>query len=545
MNKKYIYGVAAASLLAMIMTGCGDGSEDSDGTTLGSITEITREPLLSETDRAISDYELRYSTGDFSAEDYLALATLYQEKGLIRRQRDLLEQSYRLYDDQQAFEILQTISVNLEEEDASIQQEAALMLQNLELAEYLDESINLISSSGWFSTMMPKLYEGSRSYFMQRDGETVLFVQAGYNENGTTYSKVWYTGNQEEITLLQQIGNTVQLMRTQMAEGAYQGSFESWLCDGSTGDIYHEQGSFNNGLLTGDYTAAVHRGTEGSDVFSLWSNREGMEYTTYTGSFDEQGRTTVEQPSEKNIRALIADSDDSTCVIYAYDESGDNCLFTGLPEGADPAAYVFDAANMGWKAYPEFAPYEVEKDEEADPDGNEADGNGAGTDGQDTGSAEDGNTAGSDAAKDAVSQMPRIRIYDGEIQLYMGSAWVSAGSVEQLAKEDPFQNYKSSRQEQTEEPSGTATEQKRTSGSIPKEAPVTTTKPATQKPAVQTPAVTPEPTPEPEPEPTPQTPSTPSQPAPTPAPTPAPEPTPAPSTGNGADTDIEWTDDIL
>ena len=70
---------------------------------------------LSDTEKTILDYEERYGTGEFSMEDYRTLAEMYREQGLIRRQRDMLEQCYRLFDDQQAFETLQTISVNLEE----------------------------------------------------------------------------------------------------------------------------------------------------------------------------------------------------------------------------------------------------------------------------------------------------------------------------------------------------------------------------------------------------------------------------------------------
>lgn len=69
--------------------------------------------------------------------------------------------------------------------------------------------------------------------------------------------------------------------------------------DSATGSITHEQGTMQGGVLTGDYTCDVHTGEGALDVYSLWNNREGMEYITYTGSFDSEGKILTEQPSEE------------------------------------------------------------------------------------------------------------------------------------------------------------------------------------------------------------------------------------------------------
>ena len=117
MRKKLIYGLLAGSVLAAMLTGCGDGSEESGAGTSSEVAVISPEPALSDTEREILDYELKYNTGEFTMEDYQALAGLYGEAGLIRRQRDMLEESYRLYEDAQAFETLQGLAVNLDEEE--------------------------------------------------------------------------------------------------------------------------------------------------------------------------------------------------------------------------------------------------------------------------------------------------------------------------------------------------------------------------------------------------------------------------------------------
>lgn len=537
MKKHLRYSAVILTTLAMSMTACGIAEEDAavlTPETQNEIQEITPEPeaapQLSETEQAILDYELRYSKGEFTMEDYQALAGLYQEQGLIRKQRDMLEESYRLYDDAQAFETLQAISVNLEEEDGNVKEQTSLMLQNLELEEYLGESINLISTDEWFDTMMPKLYEGSRSYFLQRNGETVLLVQAGYDQTGEPFSDVWYLG--DTVKVLRHSNNAVQLLISGMEDGVYQGAFESWLCDGNTGDIYHETGTFANGVLTGDYTMAIHDGSEASEVFSLWSNKEGMEYTTYTGNFDEQGVTTLEQPAAKKIASLIKNTDYSTCVVYAYDENNSrNCLFEGVGEDVDTATYTFGIEAMGWKLMPAFETYEVLAENVTGATGT-------------NGATEDADSAG---ALDGVAISDiKVRIFDGEIQLYLNDAWVGMGSAEQYAKEDPLQAYEDSRLNAGDgannDGEGTNSQsafgQNRVEGEIPKDVVKPAAKPAAPAPTPEsTPAPAPAPTPEPDDDDH-------DEPAPAPEPEPTPEPEPEPDNG-GNDVDVEWTPDIL
>lgn len=90
-----------------------------------------------------------------------------------------------------------------------------------------------------------------------------------------------------------------------------------------------------------------------------------MEYTVYQGQFDAQGVTTLEQPTEKQIKALVKGSDSDTCVVYAYDKNKANALFLGLPEGVDAKGYVFRAEEMGWMSYPAFETYEVKTAEDS------------------------------------------------------------------------------------------------------------------------------------------------------------------------------------
>ena len=516
--------LAISTVLVTSLTACGDGS---GGETKDAVTLLEAQPMLSDLELEILNLETKYNKGEFTGADYLALADAYSRAGDIRKQRDMLEQDYRLYEDADAFSTLQGLSVNLEEETEEIRSRAQEMLNDLELSEYLDESVNLIDSGDWFSTMMPKLKEGQRSYYLERDAQPLFYAQVGYTGEGQRFSKVWYTGS-ETKRFLSQEGTIIRLVTvtstvagaedpastagtdttaetadiqdtatpraaTPADMGAWNGTFESWSVDCATGSITHEQGTMQKGVLTGDYTCDVHAGEGGLDAFSLWNNREGMEYITYTGSFDSEGKALVEQPSEEIRKKLLEGTDDTDLILYAYDATGENCLWQGTGAETSVADYRFGGELIGLETRPEYTSYEV-------PETMATDDNGTGSTGE-TG-----------------TEKPQIRIFDGEIQWFDGKYWVSAGNVKEMAKQDPFAAYEENHD--TAAPGDTAGTTggdttdgnagqsitggnttgtaggNKNSGTIQKPAatPKPTTKPSTPKPGTTKPSATPAPT---------------------------------------------------
>ena len=439
--------LAISTVLVISLTACGDGNGEE---VEDAVTPVEAQPMLSELELEILNLETKYNKGEFAGADYLALADAYSRAGNIRKQRDMLEQDYRLYEDADAFSTLQGLSVNLEEETEEIRSCAQEMLNDLELPEYLDESVNLIDSGDWFSTMMPKLKEGQRSYYLEQDAQPLFYAQVGYTGEGQRFSKVWYTGS-ETKRFLSQEGTTIRLVTVTSAAagaedpastagtdttaetadiqdtatpraatpadmGAWNGTFESWSVDCATGSITHEQGTMQKGVLTGDYTCNIHAGEGGLDAFSLWNNREGMEYITYTGSFDAEGKVLTEQPSEEIRKKLLEGTDYMDLILYAYDATGENCLWQGTGAETSVADYRFGGELIGLENRPEYTSYEVPETMEADDDGT-------------------GNAGETDTEK------PQIRIFDGEIQWFDGKYWVSAGNVKEMAKQDPFAAY--------------------------------------------------------------------------------------------------------
>lgn len=309
--KKWVSMIGIFAFVIMMFAGCsqlnlGQGTIPSDSGEAEGTKETSsqgasslEDNTLSQQEKDILQYEQKYYSGEFTMEDYHALAKLYAEQGKIRKQRDMLEQSLRLYDDREAFELLQNICVNLEEEDAAIRQQAVLLCQNLETPEYKNEAIHVIESEGWFETLMPKLGEGTRKYFLQKDGQPVISICIGYDENQKSFSNVWFFEDEDKLTLLSYSGGVVQLMETTLKEGSYDGDFSLWILDGTSGSILNEQGTFDGGVYNGEYSLKIYKNKTAGDPFDLWNNRENMKYTAYTAKADEQGQGDLEQFAAK------------------------------------------------------------------------------------------------------------------------------------------------------------------------------------------------------------------------------------------------------
>lgn len=565
MKKKWMQLAIIGVLCISALTACGDGSEknvmgmitgsdENTGTGTGEGEADTENSdfeeqggeSLSPTAAAIADYEERYSTNGLNSEEYRELAQLYMQNGQIKKQRDMLEQCWRMYGDQEAFALLQDITVNAQEEGTALQQQAELLMQNLDIPEYRNEAASVIYSQDWFQIMMPKLKEGKRNYYYETQGaDGVMVWSTGYDLTGRTYTNVWYRHG-EEMVILRQTPESIQMVTTGFSNGKYQGAFESWLCVAASGDVRHETGTFTDGLVTGAFSASVHSGTEPLDLIALWATRLQMDFTVYTGNFDENGVTTLEQPDSDRRDTKSGGQEGKEQVIYAYTEDESGYLFLNVNEGTAASDQVFTAQLLGAPEYPAFGFYAPVQQ-----------------------------SISNDSVKEVQINAAdvKIRIYDSNLEWFDGTRWHTAGTVEEYEAQDPFQSYTGRENEVpgiiSDENGENITE---TEGSLYSETGIgavkkaqtkpsgTTSKPGTKPTNPSTPNPTPStPTPTPStPDPTPSTPDptpsapdpTPSTPDPTPStpdPTPStPDPTPStPSEGNGDETDIEWSDDIL
>ena len=457
-NKRQIVMMVTIPFM-LILSGCGTESTDNGKLEpISSQEEAVDVAPPEEEKNPIEEYEIKYASGEFTVEDYKELAELYAKEGMVKRQRDLLEQCYRLYDDAQCLDLLKAITVNIEEESDTIKAEAERLLTNLNTPEYLDEAVGMLLSSDWQSIMMPKLREGSRRYYMtDAEGKLELCFEAGYDEGGKEYSNVWYMADDGNVKCIMRSVDSIQMLVTQVVDGKYQGDFESWLCMAESGDIYHEKGTFEKGLCAKDYTAQVKYGHEATDLFALWSNREDMDMTEYTGCFGDGGVTSVTQPADGQKNVVNGGNGEEKFVVYAYAADKNGYLFMNTAEGTEAASFVFDYSVFGMEPYPEVILYEPQPE---------------------TDSAErQGQTVDSKDVK--------VRVYDSNIEWFDGSRWYVLGEVSEYMKQDPLLAY-----EQEPEPAATDGEAEGTTeggksevygnrgaGIIKKAAPASTKKP--------------------------------------------------------------------
>ena len=183
--------------MALVLTACGDGDTE---TVNKAPVEVNADPIVSTESSEIIQLQQRLGSNSFTVEDYKELARLYQEDNRIKEQRDVLEQAYRLYQEEEILELLQTIVVNVEEEAKEIQGEIKGLFQNISVEEYFDEGIYSVFFDSWFSSLMPKLNIGKRVYYYEQ-ADNLIVVEVGY-QNGKPYTNIWYTFGQDIVVIL-------------------------------------------------------------------------------------------------------------------------------------------------------------------------------------------------------------------------------------------------------------------------------------------------------------------------------------------------------
>lgn len=498
MKSKKILALLFAMLLVLTLSACDmlSGAEGDDSLSpLDAEPEATVEPVISELDKKIMEYEQLVSDGSGTAENYLALADLYKEAGRIKDRRNMLERCYRLFNDETAFETLQGIVVNAKEDSKSIYDEAVSLQNNMSVETYNKEAVAVLGGE-WFNIMMPKLGEGRRNYYLEEEQYT-FYCEVGYSGTGIPYTKAWYLTANNSIVYLSYEKGVVQLITSGYENGNYNGGFTSWICS-SAGLVYNETGTFSNGILVGDYTVNYSAFEEEiPDLFTMFSTKDILEYTSYKGNFGDNGISAMEQPAKDKHSVVSGGDGTEQYVVYAYTEDGNNYLFINIAEDAAAEAYVFDTTFLNISVLPEFERYIPIDAESLIIPGEPVD-----------------------------PSKVEIRIIDSYVEWFDGTSWHILGDVEDYIRKDPFYAYNANSPSGTEGEEGEEGEEitrgildQKGLGTVKKEVKKPTKPKATPKPATGG-STAPAPPP--------------------PAPTPAP-----PEDTIGGETDIEWSGDVL
>ena len=364
MIKKKFLSTLAVCAVTVAVTGCGVEntplSEIVQQQELQQPVQVVPEPIATPEGAVLADPEQEgtstgtdYVPGEVVETDYKVLAKQYLAQNRNMAARDALEVCYRLEQDAEALETLQGITVNAAEE-AAMAEQLDLLIKNLSTPEYANESISMLYTEEWFRAMMPKLSVGKRSYYREV-GDTILYLEVGFDEQKQKVTTIWKkTG--EELMLLQQTPNTLQSVVTGVQDGKYQGAFEAWTCVASTGDVFHETGTYEKGICVGDYTAEVKWGKDEADIMSLWMLKEDMKFTTYQGNFGADGATTVEQLPKEQQKVTNGGNGAENSIVYAYDSGKKNYLFVNVEDGMEAGNFAFGSKTFGLADYPDSKP---------------------------------------------------------------------------------------------------------------------------------------------------------------------------------------------
>ncbi|MBQ9863170.1 MAG: hypothetical protein IJM28_04605, partial [Lachnospiraceae bacterium] len=363
-------------------------------------------------------------------EEYMTLASLCEEKGMMRAKRDVLEDAYRIFQDPEILEECEDISVNgLEESDEVIALLDAVLTGMSTGTEDLSEAIDAIEEDKSFETLMPKLKEGRRTYFYEEDSEPYFVLTVGFNENGEkTLEAYFFDRNTKTCYVLTIVSNSVTYYKEAGEfENLYDvfnktssSTFEKLTVDSYSGVMKKETGSLKDGKLFGDYEVVVsYFDNYAKDKTSvLIKNQEDFTKVVFKGTFDENGKPTVEALSDKNIEKLVKTGDGKTAIAYAYTEDLMKCLYKEVSIDEKDNVF-FEKAELSIPSYPKIDRYDYAK-------------------------AIENNKKLLEARKPATKVgdgEQLVKIVDSKIFVCLDGEWIEYGNLSDIEGEDPFLKY--------------------------------------------------------------------------------------------------------
>ncbi|MGN0161659.1 MAG: hypothetical protein ACI4AQ_09760 [Lachnospiraceae bacterium] len=171
--------------------------------------------------------------------------------------------------------------VELEDTGEGFGAEIKVMSMNMDLTDYIGEVILSLTNPQW-QQMATEAMEnkGIYGYCYTMETGDHLYVKAGMDESGSFYTLLQLKRIDGTLRILRQTENAVLLFESENVGG--NGNFEVWLLDGLTGNMYYEAGQLAGGKIQEGFCAKVHKGAGQTSVYTMWCNRDSMEYETIT-----------------------------------------------------------------------------------------------------------------------------------------------------------------------------------------------------------------------------------------------------------------------
>ncbi len=292
-------------------------------------------------EQLIAAYESLYYTDAFTEEDYLALARLYLDAGENRQARDLLEKGQCLSPTSAKAELLDTVCVDINTEEAGLKDALNPLLESLASGDR-DGAADCLMSEGLYEKLESRVFGGSRRYLGKAGGGTVK-LEAAPDGSGADRLRLWYFDG-GRVTLMRVSTGELFIAEAAVKDNSYEGDFSTEVYTASDGSVLMDSGTVSGGIVTGAVTTELYTGTEATELPNLWAGRAELERTVYTGELDEEGHALAEQASGL----------EEGQIVYAYTE-GDNSYIYMIADQEDTAeGFVFTAESFGLEPLPQW-----------------------------------------------------------------------------------------------------------------------------------------------------------------------------------------------
>lgn len=374
------------------------------------------------------ELELMRNQEGLSREEYEELANIYVELGHMLDARNIVEEAYKLSISDSYIEKLNEIFVDVDEETNDVKDIFKTLGQFLKEGIKdgdFSKVIRLLESDEWNKLIMPFVRAGYRNYYVKDEGTINLVVKDGYSEAGKVMKRLYFVDNtnpESKGIVLEQNGEITTLYIEEAKEkltinsllsGESDKSFTRYIIDSVAGTIELEKGSLNKGLFVGDYSYSIVQKEEHC-AYDLFQCRNDEPKETYLGLFDENGKTKVSEPQASSISSFAKAAGTETAVVYAYNSKKDKCLYKGVSLEEVTKGVIFDTASLSLENTPEIKEYNVKNKV----------------------TLADIRKDKNDSESNTIST--KVRIYNGQIQVFDGETWKDYGAYETYLENDPF-----------------------------------------------------------------------------------------------------------
>lgn len=280
-----------------------------------NVEEVTEDEAAAEAVITEESALLAVSMNNASEEEYSVAVQYYFNQGDDIKARDLLEECYETYGNQDALDMLDDIYIDVAKDTQAVQYMASELETNARTDGYFAEVLHLFQDELWAYTMAPVSSATVRNYYLVLSDDSQIYFTVTKDSESSVASQLWQEidGNFQYVSF---DDNTAQFIEVAMENpeiglssdlvsqlkagdnSFYNGAYTCYTLDAATGGITLVTATANAGELN-DLVEKSHEGVASADVYDLWNSRENYSYTTVK---DER------EAAESNSSAVASNS---------------------------------------------------------------------------------------------------------------------------------------------------------------------------------------------------------------------------------------------